>query len=944
MKNKILGILVVLMMFAVFTPVVKAVTIDDLMTQIKLLQKQISDLKVQVKAEVLDAVESITKTTTPAKSTVTVPVKTVVPTTTKTTLTPTSSTPADDSISNTSLPQGDSKITIPVTSQTPEPKKATIVTASISSTGWQNVGTSGFSNDTAFRESIAFDTNNTPYMAFLNGYGGGSNNLEATVMKWSGNNWTSVGDPNGISLADAVSNLVIGSDNIPYLAYGDTSVGIPFQPNERATVVKWNGTAWVPVGIPRFSQGPIAYFPSLILDSSNTPYLAYVEIVNGINKLTVMKFNSTTWVPVGDPVVSGGIIQYTSLAIDSNNVPYVAYIDANNGKATVMKFNGTTWVPVGAQGFSAGGILFPSLALDASNIPYVAYVDVANNDKATVMKFNGTAWVPVGAQGFSTGNINNYGDQIISLKFDKYNIPNVAYSDGSVGYKAIVMKFNGSTCVPVGTPGFSMGETRWTYLAFNSNNIPYVAFMDLANDFKATVMKYPVIVIPNSLTITYPNGGETFSAGNQFTAKWNSTGFLTTDNLSFDLQKVGGSSGYGVNLTTSTPNDGTQTFTIPPNTLPGQYKLCGQFLNTTITDCSDNNFTIQGIWTNLGTPGFSTGDTEYVSSALDSANNLYVAYKDFANSQKLTVKKWDGTTWTTIGTQGFSINPVDYVSLKVDSFDHPYVAFREYKANSWKASVMKWDGTSWSYVGLSEFSAGQANYISLALNSNNVPYVLYQDIAYGQKATLKYFNGTSWANVGSQGFTPGPANGISLAINSNDVPYVLYSNALNSNRINVMKFYNNSWQYVGNTGIHTSGNTGVEFYSSIDFDSNDQPYILFSDPTSASIVMKLNGTSWTYVGGLGIVASGPNVPDFRHLSLKIGQDDSPYVAFTDFSKNKKATVKRFNGTNWGYVGTPGFSAGEVKYTQLNIGSNNTLDVSYQDSFYNKKATVMKFEQ
>ena len=59
MKNKILGILVVLMMVFTVTTTVKAVTIDDLMAQVKLLQKQVSDLKLQVKAEVLDVVSDM---------------------------------------------------------------------------------------------------------------------------------------------------------------------------------------------------------------------------------------------------------------------------------------------------------------------------------------------------------------------------------------------------------------------------------------------------------------------------------------------------------------------------------------------------------------------------------------------------------------------------------------------------------------------------------------------------------------------------------------------------------------------------------------------------------------------------------------------------------------------------------------------------------------------
>jgi hypothetical protein len=58
------------------------------------------------------------------------------------------------------------------------------------------------------------------------------------------------------------------------------------------------------------------------------------------------------WVTVGNVGFSAGKVGYTSIAIDSNNIPYVAFDgDGPVFKATVMKFNGTNWVTVGNSGF-----------------------------------------------------------------------------------------------------------------------------------------------------------------------------------------------------------------------------------------------------------------------------------------------------------------------------------------------------------------------------------------------------------------------------------------------------------------------------------------------------------------------------------------------------------------------------------------------------------------
>ncbi|MEP7167902.1 MAG: hypothetical protein ABI855_00890 [Bacteroidota bacterium] len=110
-----------------------------------------------------------------------------------------------------------------------------------------------------------------------------------------------------------------------------------------------------------------------------------------------------TWQPVGAQSFSAPVTVYslTSIALDYNGTPYVAYSDASvSGKLTVMTFNGTAWVPVGNIGFTAGQGYEMSMAIDTNNIPYVAFGDGANSSHSSVMKFDGTNWVYIGTPGF----------------------------------------------------------------------------------------------------------------------------------------------------------------------------------------------------------------------------------------------------------------------------------------------------------------------------------------------------------------------------------------------------------------------------------------------------------------------------------------------------------------------------------------------------------------
>ena len=94
------------------------------------------------------------------------------------------------------------------------------------------------------------------------------------------------------------------------------------------------------VGSAGFSTGG-AYYVSMVLSTSGTPYIAFQDDTGSSKKTTVMKYTgsgATGWEELGSGGFSDGKTIYTSLDI-YNNVPYVAYCDTeNSSKATVMKY------------------------------------------------------------------------------------------------------------------------------------------------------------------------------------------------------------------------------------------------------------------------------------------------------------------------------------------------------------------------------------------------------------------------------------------------------------------------------------------------------------------------------------------------------------------------------------------------------------------------------
>ncbi len=262
------------------------------------------------------------------------------------------------------------------------------------STAWSRLD--AVSTNSASDIDMAIDSSDNVYVLF----GDYTQAYKTTVKKFykNGSYWETVGNAGfsegSINSSSTIATAIDGN-NIPYAAYRDSSH------SNKATVMKFNSADnnWSVVGTAGFSEGGV-YNVDIVLDSNNIPYVAYQDEENS-NEVTVMKFTGT-WGMVGYAGFSN-FASYVELAIDSNDVPYVVYGDAFD-TVSVMKFDALSWVYVGPEDISTNGMAnYASLALDDDDTPYVSFADGSDNYKATVMKFAGANWFNVGTVGFSDG-------------------------------------------------------------------------------------------------------------------------------------------------------------------------------------------------------------------------------------------------------------------------------------------------------------------------------------------------------------------------------------------------------------------------------------------------------------------------------------------------------------------------------------------------------------
>jgi peptidoglycan hydrolase-like protein with peptidoglycan-binding domain len=110
-----------------------------------------------------------------------------------------------------------------------------------------------------------------------------------------------------------------------------------------------------------------------------------------------------------------------------------------------------------------------------------------------------------------------------------------------------------------------------------------------------------------------PNGGETYTAGQQITIKWITCSLLVNNNMTIGIKNSAGV--IVAVLTQSTPNDGIQTFNIPSTLQTGQYKV---YVNTvyngiTYSDQSDNTFSVTAPTLSSCNPNITTPSIKVIS-------------------------------------------------------------------------------------------------------------------------------------------------------------------------------------------------------------------------------------------------------------------------------------------------------------------------------------------
>jgi hypothetical protein len=393
--------------------------------------------------------------------------------------------------------------------------------------------------------------------------------------------------------------------------------------------------------------------------------ISYLSLASAVSAQT-----SHDWQVVGSSGISDGIVLCCDIAVDGHNVVHVAYQDLNQpfAQASAQRFENGSWHYDGPKGAgSIGRAWYNQIAFDAQDDMYLASRDYGVGGKLNVRLYLRAtdSWINVGPAGSSSGEAH-----YTALKVDGSGAPLTVFADRSTSPvdKATVLRFDfaSGTWNPLGGFGVSASTTLYDCIGIDHANVPYIAYADTSHPDnsglgKATVLRYD-------------------SANNRWVSV-GPPGFTSTSGLNMWLE-------------------------FDKHDVP---YIVYQIYHSAFVVLRWNGTS----WSQLGgsTSGGDHPDIEtepwrqWISLRFDSQNTPYVAYQMFDNGLKAAVRKFDGASWVPVGSLGFSAGQADYLSLAIDKSDVPWIAFRD-GAVGQRLTVMRYMPATYTYCTASTSSSG----------------------------------------------------------------------------------------------------------------------------------------------------------------------------------------------------------------------------------------------
>lgn len=339
----------------------------------------------------------------------------------------------------------------------------------------------------------------------------------------------------------------------------------------------------------------------------------------------------------------------------------------------------------------------------------------------------------------------------------------------------------------------------------------------------------------------------------------------------------------------------------------------------------------------------ATGGSNFLSvgyssiyTAISKTGEIYISTVDVTDSSKSLVMKYTGSGWTKLGASGLGLRAFGANAIAVSESGVPFVVYNEDAAKAYKGSVAKFNGTGWLIVGSAGFTDGMVTYPALAIGPGEIPYIAFKDDAHESKLSImRYFGGTWEYHGGQPGISAGSTDEIRITIGGNGKQYVVFLNQAGPTEYTVLGFSGTEWVKMASLPSYGS-------LPSLAISSTGVLYAAFHNASNGkAVVAKWNGTGFENVGSAGLSDASVN-----GISLRIGKNDVPYLAFEDKypdtgTPSAKPTVMRYVGSKWDSVGPQRFLDGNIWSMEMVLDPNDVPNLLFNAQNLGGTANLMR---
>lgn len=298
------------------------------------------------------------------------------------------------------------------------------------------------------------------------------------------------------------SNIAVSSTGKIYAAYQDNG--------KRVQVKSYVNGKWVSLEDASHQNGILSTGRSgnpNMATKGNELYVAYMD-EGANNKARVLKWNGSSWSAVADAQHPNGYISTgkghePELAFDkTGEYLYAIFTDIALGSRTrVLRWKAATgWENVGAN----NGLVNNSASQEGTivsskvdNSMYIAFEDHTYGNRVRVMKWNNTSWANVADSTYSSGLLSQYDAYSPSIDVDSHDNLYLVYTSknkphGNVALGSLkrkeantyIYKWNGSSWAPLGGGRVSNAKHIESTVAVDNRGYVYVAFSEHKKNYR----------------------------------------------------------------------------------------------------------------------------------------------------------------------------------------------------------------------------------------------------------------------------------------------------------------------------------------------------------------------------------------------------------------------------------------------------------------------------